>query len=319
MTQKVNPNQNPKLIALVGPTASGKTDLSLKLAKRFKGVILSADSRQLYQHAHIGTNQPIGQWRTANKAWQKNIGQQKIYLVQGIPHFFIDELSPNKSYSAALFQKKANRLISKISRLGYLPILVGGTGLYISAITQSYLFPKAKKSTKLRHQLDKLNTSQLNKKLKKLDPATYKIIDQLNRRRLIRALEYVLLTGQSFQKSQNQKIRPHTLILGLNPTLPKLEKQITKRTKQMIKKGLIKETKYLLRHYPSSVLLNTIGYKETVAYLKKQLTLNQVTNLISLHTRQYAKRQLTWFKKMLDITWLNHPNQALKITKTFIT
>ncbi|MFZ5390930.1 MAG: tRNA (adenosine(37)-N6)-dimethylallyltransferase MiaA [Patescibacteria group bacterium] len=319
MSKKVKLQKYPPLLAIVGPTASGKTDLSLLLAKKYHGCIISADSRQIYQQAKIGTCQPNGSWRVANSRWQKILNAKKIYLVQGIPHFFIDELAPNKTYSVVKFQKKANQLIRKLSAVGYLPILVGGTGLYVSAITQGYQFSSAKPNKLLRNKLNKSTLKNLLNRLKKIDPATYKVIDKNNSRRIIRALEYVLTTGQSFINSQISEIRPNTLILGLKTNDLKLLINIKKRTKLLLKLDLIKETEQLLKKYPNSVLLKTIGYRETINLVKKEVDLKEATNLIALHTRQYAKRQLTWLKKMPNINWINNVQQAEKNINKFIS
>ncbi|MBU1039381.1 tRNA (adenosine(37)-N6)-dimethylallyltransferase MiaA [Patescibacteria group bacterium] len=313
MIKKVNLAKKPWLLVITGPTASGKTDLALLLAKKYHGCIISADSRQIYQQAQIGTNQPTGHWQKTNKQWRKNLGIKKVYSVNGIPHFFIDELKPNKTYSVVKFQNQTNQLIHKLSTNSYLPIMVGGTGLYLSAITQGYLFPQAKPNKALQKKLNKLNLKQLLIQLKKADPKTYAIIDKQNPRRLVRALEYVLTTGQSFNKNQQSESRPNTLILGINLNNSKLSSKIKKRTKQMLRQGLIKETTFLLKNYPNSVLLKTIGYKETTQLIKQQINLKETSDLINLHTKQYAKRQMTWFKKMPGITWITSARQAKKI------
>lgn len=315
----MNNNVNsPPLVAIVGPTASGKTALAIKLAKRFKGAVISADSRQLYNHARIGTCQPIGQWCTANRQWQKVFDQKKIFKVGNIPHFFIDELSPTKTYSAAGFQKRANKLVAKLPAIGYVPILVGGTGLYVSAVAQNYNFPSSTANLKLRAKLEKMTLSELNKKLAKLDKLTYSKIDKFNRRRLIRALEHVLTSGQSFYAAQTRTPRPQTLIIGIKISPTKLKQAINRRTRQMIKNGLQRETQYLQKHYPESILLKTIGYQEMAAHLSKNYNLQTTIYLINTHTWQYAKRQMTWFKKMPNVIWVKNEQSAIKFTKNFL-
>ncbi|MFA4819220.1 MAG: tRNA (adenosine(37)-N6)-dimethylallyltransferase MiaA [Patescibacteria group bacterium] len=315
MPKKVNP---PPLVAIIGPTASGKTALAIKLAKRFKGAVISADSRQLYQHAQVGTSQPIGRWRMANGKWQRTTGNKKIFKVDGVPHFFINELSPAKTYSAAEFQKRTNELIPKLFAIGYTPFLVGGTGLYVSAIVQNYNFPSSTANIKLRAKLEKMTLAELNKKLAKLDKLTYSKIDKFNRRRLIRALEHVLTSGQSFYAAQTSTPRPQTLIIGIETSSAKLKSAINRRTRQMIKNGLTRETQYLQRHYPKSVLLKTIGYQEIIGYLEKKYDLPTALELISLHTSQYARRQMTWFKKTPNIAWVKNERTAIKRVKDFL-
>ena len=315
MPKKVNP---PPLVAIIGPTASGKTALAIKLAKRFKGAVISADSRQLYQHARLGTSQPVGGWHIANGKWQKVLGQKKIFKVDGVPHFFIDELSPSKTYSAAEFQKQTNELIPKLFAIGYTPFLVGGTGLYVSAIVQNYNFPSSTANIKLRAQLEKMTLIELTKKLAKLDKLTYSKIDKFNRRRLIRALEHFLTSGQSFYAVQTRTPRAQTLIIGIKTSPAKLKPAINRRTRQMIKNGLTRETQYLQRHCPKSVLLKTIGYQEMAGYLNKNYNLQTTIDLINTHTWQYTKRQMTWFKKMPNITWVKNERTAIKRVKDFL-
>lgn len=319
---KHNVKSKPLLIAIVGPTASGKTDLALKLAKKFKGLVISADSRQIYKHASIGTNQPIGEYRIGNRELRKLFGSGKLYFVKNVPYFFIDTLPPTKAYSVAKFQKEVYKLLNSQFSIHnsqfLLPILVGGTGLYVSAITESYRFPEVKTNPKLRQILERQTTTNLLTKLKKSDITTYKSIDRKNRRRIIRALEYALSSGQSFLASQHKQPRPNTLTLGLRQPKDKLRTAIAKRTKQMIKAGLLKETRYLMRHYPASILLKTIGYQEVLPVLKRQRTLAEARELINTHTWQYARRQMTWFKSKPNINWVNSLTQASKLISKFL-
>lgn len=308
----------PPLIVITGPTAAGKTDLALFLAKKFRGAIISADSQQIYRLAKLGTNQPAGQWRQANKFWQKLLGRKKIYLVQGIPHFLINTLSPRQQFSAAQFQKQANYLSRQLWSAGLLPIIVGGTGLYISAVVQEYKFPASKPNQKLRHQLAKLSTQRLQQKLKKLDLETWRTIDRHNRRRLIRALEHVISTGSSFKLNSAQQIRPQTLILGIKISKTKLKQNIIQRTNHLLKSGLIQETRLLLKKYPSSPLLQAIGYREIVSYLRGQINLEEAKQQIITHTSQYTRRQLAWFKRIPNIKWVKNHQRAIKLATQFL-
>jgi tRNA dimethylallyltransferase len=310
------------LLVIIGPTASGKTDLGLKLAKKFKAYIISADSRQLYKYAPIGTNQPVGEHKIGNRELRSFFGPRKLYLVKNVPHFFINTTLPTKTYSAAEFQKEAYKLLNSRFSIpdskALLPILVGGTGLYVSAITEGYEFPSLKANPKLRKILARLSTPKLLSRLERLDPSTYQSIDKNNRQRLIRALEYVISSGQSFILSQKRQPRPNTLILGLNPSKEKLRLAIAKRTDQMLKNGLLKETTYLAKHYPKSILLKTIGYQEVLPVLKKQRSLEEARTMINNHTWQYARRQLTWFRKMPNITWVKNYSQAENLLRRWL-
>lgn len=305
----------PQLIAIIGTTASGKTDLALRLAKKYHGAIISADSQQIYHHARIGTNQPKGIWRQANKKL-RSVGIKKIYLTKGIPIFFIDILSPNKQWAAAKFQKITERLCRQLGQAGYQPILTGGTMLYVSSIIEGYIFPPGKPNIKLRTKLERISTAKLNQKLKALDFLTWQSIDLTNRRRLIRAIEYVTVTGRSFIQSQQRSSRTNTIVLGIKINKVKLRQAITNRTKIMLSSGLIEEVKYIRQHYPRSPLLKAIGYQEIDRYLNNQINLKQAEQNIISHTWQYARRQLHWFKKIPKVIWINSFNQALKKVKT---
>lgn len=303
------------LIAIIGPTASGKSALGLALAKKFYGFVISADSQQVYKHAAIGTNQPNG-------TLQKHANHNQ-FKVKNVPHFFIGERSPSKPWTAVEFQKRTNRLLDKPFITSHTQsgaaFLVGGTGLYISAIVDSYSFPQGKPNLKLRKQLESKSLKQLLNQLKKLDPATYAVIEQKNKRRLVRALEYVLSTGTSFIGSKHSSPRANTLIIGLKLSKTKLRKAIEKRTASMWKRGLVKETKYLLKHYPRAPILNSIGYRETVSYLKDEYDATTCQGLINIHTWQYARRQMTWFKRMPNIHWVAKAQQAEHLTHKFLS
>ena len=305
----------PQLIAIIGPTASGKTDLAIKLAKKFNGAVISADARQIYKGIPIGTNQPQGKWQMAKDKLLQALGERKIYLVQGIPHFFIATFKPNRRYSAFDYQQSVYRLLPKLLAGGYLPILVGGTGLYISSIVEGYEFPKGKPNLKLRERLDKLSTIQLLKRLKKIDLNTYKKIDKKNRRRIIRALEYCLSTKIPFSRDRIKKGLTDHLILGLNPSREKLYKKINQRVDKMIKRGLLKEVRRLIKNYPRSPALATIGYQELVSVIKSSAELRPAVNLIKQHTRNFAKRQMTWFKKMPKVLWFDNASAVIKFFK----
>lgn len=298
------------LIAIVGPTASGKSDLAIKLAKKFNGVIISADSRQIYKGLPIGTNQPKGKWR-------KFPVTNKAYFVQNVPHFFIDILPPSKKYNVAAFQKNVYRLLPKLQVSGYLPILVGGTGLYVSSIVEGYQFPEGKPNLKLRGRLDKLSTTQLLKKIKKIDLNTFQKIDKKNRRRIIRALEYHLTTRIPFSRDRIKKGLTNHLILGLNPPRADLYNMINRRVDKMMKRGLLKEVRRLIKNYAHSPALATIGYQELVPVIKTKANLEQAVGLIKQHTRNFAKRQMTWFKRIPNVQWIK-ATQADRLVKRYV-
>ncbi len=279
-----------KLIVILGPTASGKSDLAIKLAKKFNGEIVSADSRQIYQEMDIGTN----------KLTQKQMS--------GIKHYLIDLIKPDQEFTLTQYKRLAIKAIKDIQKRGQLPFLVGGTGLYIQTVVDNLQIPRAKPDKKLRNKLEKLSNQELLQQLKKIDPLTAATIDLNNKRRLIRALEVCLKTKKPFSQ-QRKKGQPlfDVCQIGLKLNKKTLERRINQRVEQMFKMGLIKETKKLAKKYSlDRPAMSGIGYQEINQYLQGKINLRQAKALIKQHTRQYARRQMTWFKKDQRINWLNY-------------
>jgi tRNA dimethylallyltransferase len=291
-----------KLIIILGPTASGKSELAIKLAKRFKGQIVSADSRQIYQEMDIGTN--------------KLTKKQMV----GIKHYLIDLIKPSQGFTLAQYKKLAVKAIKYIQKRGKLPFLVGGTGLYIQAVVDNLQIPRVKPNKKLRNKLEKLTNQELWQQLKKLDPLTIVTIDPRNKRRLIRALEVCLITKKPFSQ-QRKKGQPlfDVLLIGLKVNKKTLKQRIGQRVEQMLKTGLIKETKKLVKKYSFELpAMSGIGYQEVSQYLQDKITLQQTKGLIKQHTRQYARRQLTWFKRDKRIKWVSNYQEAQKAITDFL-
>lgn len=276
-----------KLIAIVGPTASGKTGLALQIAKTTPAEIICADSRTIYVGMDIGTAKPS----------TKEQG--------GVPHHLLDILSPDQSYSAAEFKDDASQLIQDISGRSKLPIVVGGTGLYTTALLYDYDFP-AGADNQRRKVLEQKDLSELQDELCRRDPEAYKIVDVQNKRRVIRAIETI---GQ--QRFRKNELPKGYLLIGLSPSMDVLEKRIQKRTKQMLEGGLVNEVESLVKKYGKDLEpFQTVGYREVVEYLEGNHTIEQTEQLINIHTRQLAKRQLTWFKRNKDIVWFQNSEQA---------
>jgi len=286
----IPPAPSGPLLAIIGPTASGKTALALELAQRHNGEIICADSRTIYRGLDIGTAKPTPAERAA------------------VPHHLLDLLEPNQPHSAALFKQAAEAAIVGIRSRDHLPILAGGTGLYVDAVLYDYRFP-AGVSSSLRHELEQLPQADLVERLQRLDPEVAATIDLRNPRRVIRALE---LVGQP--RIAPRTLPPTTHIIGLDPGMEELERRIATRTQQMLAAGLIDEVRSLIARY-SAVLepFNTVGYRETISYLHGDLTEAELVSLINLHTRQLAKRQLTWFKRNPDIHWAGDTATAAEL------
>ncbi|MBL7022308.1 tRNA (adenosine(37)-N6)-dimethylallyltransferase MiaA [Patescibacteria group bacterium] len=293
---------NNKLIIILGPTASGKTGLAIKLAQKYNGEIISADSRQIYKEMTIGTAKP-----TKDET-------------EAIKHHLVDCIKPNHNFTLDEFIKKANRRIKSIQRKGKVPFLVGGTGLYISAIVNNYDLPKGKIDLGLRKRLESKSKKELLEYLNELDPITTNTIDKENPRRLIRALEYVIINKKSFANNQKTNNSPYNILqIGIALDQPELNKRIELRTNQMIELGLVKETQKLIDKYDNTLpSLNTIGYQEIIQHLNKEVNLNQAIDLIKIHTRQYAKRQMTWFKRDKRINWIKFQWQADSLVNKFL-
>ena len=287
-----------KLLIILGPTASGKSDLATKIAKLFDGEIVSTDSRQVYKEMNIGTAKP---------------------LKDKTEYHLLDIIEPNKYFSAAEYKTFAYKTIKDIQDRNKLPILCGGTGLYISSIIENWQFPKIPPQEKLRKELEKKSIKQLFEIYQELDTKGSKSIDKKNKRRLIRAIEVCKANNKPFWQ-QRKRGDPlfNTLIIGIKLPKEELKARITKRIKKMIKMGLETEVKTLLKKYGWIPSLQAIGYQEWKEYFNNKINKKEVQNLIELHTVQYSKRQMTWFKKMKNVRWIEKPEQAIQLTKFFL-
>lgn len=295
-------NPLPKLIVILGPTAAGKTNLAIQLAKQFNGEIISADSRQIYRGMDIGTGKDLTAYQNSK-----------------INYHLIDLLPPTQQFTVAEYQPLAIRTIKTIASKNKLPFLVGGTGLYISAVVDNFKIPAVAPNPSLRQKINCMSPQEKIAYLKKTDPLALEIIDLHNPRRLNRAVE-VCLAGKKFSPLR-QTGQPlfNVLQLGIKLTRDQLKHKINQRVDEMLQQGLITETQQLLKRYgPTSIITNTLGYSEIIDYLNKKTDLPQAVELIKLHTRQYAKRQMTWFKRDQRIHWINNYQQAKKLIENFL-
>ena len=291
------------LIAVVGPTASGKSEFAVQLAKKVGGEIISADSRQIYRGMDIGSGKVPGKWRT--------VGGRPVFVYKGVPHYLIDEASPKRQFSVTQFQRKAGKVIADILKRGQVPILCGGTGHWVDAVVLDQEFPKVKADAKLRRQLEKLSTEQLFERLQKLDPDRAADIDAKNPRRLVRALEIVLTSGRPVPKLKS-KAQYAVSWIGLNPGMEVLEMKIKKRLQARLKQGMIKEVKMLHTQGVSWKRLESFGleYKYCALYLQQKITKRELEDQLLIAIRQYAKRQITWWKPNKDIRWFTDNKKA---------
>lgn len=288
-----------EVITIVGPTCSGKTKLSLILAEKINGEIISADSRQVYKYLDIGTAKP------------------EQSTLKTIKHYFIDELKPDENFNASIFAKKSEEIIERILAENKNPIVVGGSGLYVKAIIDG-ISESADTNDEIRKELleirIKYGNDFLYDELKKVDEiSALKMLPQ-NWKRVMRALEVVRITGKPIWQHHQDEIKISKFIfkqIGLNWQRESLYKNIENRVDEMIEKGLIDEVKSILnKGFEKSInSLNTVGYKEIIQYLDSEISLDKAIELIKRNTRRYAKRQMTWFNADNRIEWRQIKNE----------
>jgi tRNA dimethylallyltransferase len=282
-----------KILTIVGPTAVGKTTIATEIAQRISGEIISADSRQIFKYLNIGTAKPTAKQRRT----------VKFHL--------IDFIEPDEDYSCGQFARDAEQRIAEIATKKKLPLICGGTGLYIKALFHPLDdLPRSDNKTKkiMNDMLAKHGIDYMYRKLQRDDPGWAKRIKGTDKQRILRALEVYHMTGQPISKLIGKKTRNIRFLpyyIGLNLPREKLYQRINERFDQMIVDGLVAEVKSLLvrRFLPQSSALRTIGYREIIEYLQGMLSLEQAIEKAKRRTRNYAKRQITWFNKMPGITW----------------
>ncbi len=280
----------PNVIVLIGATATGKTELAIEIAEHFKTHIHNIDSRQIYKYMDIGTAKP-----SANQ-------QKKI------KHFLIDIEEPINPINVKQFQETAQKSIKRELQYNKLPLLVGGSGLYMNSITKGFFTPDIPPQNHLRTQLEQLGQEQCWELLKNCDPLSTKKINFADQIRTIRALEVFYITGKPLSQQTIQK-PPNWRILELGLNRDNLKERILKRTKNMFSTGIIDETKYLISQYGSNLsILKTIGYSEARDVLNNNLSIEKAIELTTRKTIQFAKRQKTWFRNKNNPIWLNNKN-----------
>ncbi len=291
-------NNLPKIICIVGPTASGKTALGILLAKKFNGEIVNADSRQVYKEMNIATAKPIS---------DINNHKKNEFTSQGIVHHLIDFIKPSERFTLSDFKEQANLAITDILSRGKLPIVVGGTGLYIWSLVDNIDIPKIKPNTNLRNSFDLKTLDELVKLLKNIDQETAKKIDLKNRRRVLRALEVTISSGESFIVQTTKSLPLYTTLqIGIKCNREKLYQNINSRVDLQMQAGLIEETKKLAQKYSWDLpSMSSIGYKQIGNYLRGEMSLEEAVELFKRDTRRYGKRQETWFKRDKRIVWIS--------------
>ena len=285
------------LVILAGPTAVGKTELSIRLAKRINGAIISADSMQVYKYMDMGS--------------------AKIMPaeMEGVKHYLIDELDPSDEFNIVRFQQMAKDALKEIYANGQIPIVAGGTGFYIQALLYDIDFTHQDSDEAFRKEMAdyaaEYGAEALHEKLKEIDPVSYKTIHANNTKRVIRALEYYRMTGQpisTHNEQEHQKVSPYNFAYFiLTDDRKHLYDRIDYRVDLMMKKGLVDEVKnlYDMGYHKDMVSMQGLGYKELLSYLDGECSLEEAVYIIKRETRHFAKRQLTWFRRERDVIWLD--------------
>lgn len=288
-----------KLVVLTGPTAVGKTKLSIELAKRIGGEIISADSAQVYKYMDIGS------------------AKIRPEEMEGVTHYLVNELEPSEEFNVVVFQQKTKQYMQEIYERGHIPILVGGTGFYIQSVLYDINFSVDDDNHQIREELEKLAAEKgaeyMHAKLRKIDPASADAIHANNIKRVIRALEYYKLTGQKISEhneEQRQNESPYNFsYFVLNDHRELLYERIDRRVDEMVTEGLVEEVKRLqeMGYDRSYVSMQALGYKEIFSFLEGEISLDEAIYIIKRDTRHFAKRQITWFKREKEVIWVNKP------------
>ena len=285
-----------KLIVICGPTASGKTSLSIELAKRINGEIISCDSMQIYKDMTIGTAKPTKE------------------EMDGVPHYLLDFVSPSDRYSVADFKQEATKKIDDILNRNKVPIIVGGTGLYVDALVKNITYPEIEIDLKYREQLEKdiqdNGLEELYKQAVKIDEQAMKNISKNDKKRIMRVLEIYHQTGKTKTQleAESRLVPPpyEYIVFAIDMDREKLYERINKRVDIMMEQGLIQEVNDLINKYTEfPTAMQGLGYKEVVEYIEGKTTKDEMIEKLKMETRHYAKRQLTWFRKNKEIKWIN--------------
>ncbi|HLD17493.1 MAG TPA: tRNA (adenosine(37)-N6)-dimethylallyltransferase MiaA [Patescibacteria group bacterium] len=289
-----------KILAVVGPTASGKTTLAIALAKRFNGEIIAADSRTVYRGMDIGTAKPKGTWKSC-------------LIVEDIPHWGIDLVEPDEEFNVSHFQEYAKKKIHEITGRGRLPMLVGGTGLWVEAVVDALNLSNVPPDLTLRAEFETRSVNDLFTEYKHLDPEGALVIDDNNKRRLVRALEVCRITGRPFSSLRRKGDAPYNCF-WLAPDISKeeLDRRIDVRVDEMVAQGLVTEVRALYDRFGcDAVAMSGIGYRQICRFFEDKCTLAEAIGDIKKDTRQYAKRQLTWFRRNERIHWVKGKEEAV--------
>jgi tRNA dimethylallyltransferase len=295
-------NAGKKIIVVLGPTASGKSDLAVKLAKKLNGEVISADSRQVYKGMDIGTG----------KITKKEMG--------GIPHHLLDVASPKRKFTVVQYRKLAKSAINKILKKGKVPIICGGTAFYIYAVVDGIVIPRVAPNWALRRKLGGKTPEELFENLKKIDPQRAKTIESKNKRRLIRAIEIVLETKRPVPPIKKEPVPYPVLFLGIKKPAARLKNPIRKRLLKRLGEGMIAEVKRLKKSALSWERLEQFGleYRYLARYIQGKINYKEMVEQLQRQIEHFSKRQMNWFKRDERIRWVSNYKEAEKLAKKFL-
>jgi len=312
-TQNKKTATKPKILTILGPNASGKSELGVQLATIYRGEIISADSRQVYRELNLTAGKVPGKWERR--------GRRRYFVYNGVSHHLVDLVSPKKQFNVQKYKKKAEKALSSIKSRGKLPIIVGGTGLYLDSIVYDLNLPKVPPNKKLRKDLESMTTDQLVTRLKALDSRRLASIDIQNRRRLIRAIEIVVATGSKVPLLNTQRLPKYdALLIGIRYPDSALKERIKNRLRERLDAGMIDEVKRLHKRGLGWQRLEDLGLEFRIisSHLKGNITLEEAEKQIEKESWHFAKRQMTWFKRDPNIIWIDTPEKAFPIVQDFL-
>ncbi|MCR4279088.1 MAG: tRNA (adenosine(37)-N6)-dimethylallyltransferase MiaA [bacterium] len=312
-SKTLRPRKLPRIVCVVGPTSSGKTSLSIRLAKHFNGEVVNADARQCYRDFTIGTGTPKGE--------RKVFHGRKAYMVDDVPHYLIDFLDPTHVLTAPEWRDMALRAVRGITKRNHLPLIVGGTGLYVKALVDNYAFPNVSPNSEFRKAFQNKPLSELVALLKKLDPVASEIVDLKNPRRVIRALEVVTFTGKTFSERRRVgKPVVEAFQVGMMLSREELFSRIDTEVEEMVERGWIDEIREIQRkNIPlDAPAMTSIGYRELLAYIQGERTLEKAIATCKTAVHHYAKRQETWYKRDPRIHWAHTEDEAFGMVEGWL-
>lgn len=304
----------PRVLCIVGPTSSGKTSLGIRLAKRFDGEIINADARQVYQSFDIGTGKPLGGKRLSKSGLS-------YYLFDEIPHYLMDFLPPVRTFTMAEWRESALTAVNGITRRKHLPIIVGGTGLYVQALIDNYQIPEVPPQPAFREAMESKPLAELLSMLLRLDPEAKDVVDLQNPRRVLRALEVITFTGKPFTELRKKGapiVEP--FMIGFKRSREELRDRINDAVEAYVEAGWLDEIRRLRKEGIGwdSPAMTSIGYRELGAYIRGESSLDEAIAKTKEATWQYAKRQLTWFKRDQRIQWVTSEEEAEELVKKWL-